>query len=154
MVKAAARRVFLEVLGWSLVVIGVVGLILPGPGLIIIFIGLLALSQQYAWAERRMHGMKVRVRHAAAESVSTRKRTLMSYLVGVLLIALGVLWIQNPPTPNWWPMSDALWLPGSWATGVTQILSGLIAIGVTAYSHYHFHPDRLRTQEPDSTDTP
>ena len=44
----------IEVGGWTLVVAGVAALILPGPGLLLLAAGLVVLSQQYAWAARRL----------------------------------------------------------------------------------------------------
>ena len=48
--KGAAKRVTLEVVGWTLVVAGIVALVAPGPGLLMVFGGLAILSQQYDWA--------------------------------------------------------------------------------------------------------
>ena len=44
----------LESIGWLLIVAGIAALILPGPGLLMLFAGLVLLSQQYEWAERRV----------------------------------------------------------------------------------------------------
>ena len=48
----AAKRLLLEVVGWLLLLVGIAALVLPGPGLLLMFAGLAVLSQQYAWAER------------------------------------------------------------------------------------------------------
>ena len=45
------RHITMLVLGWLLVVAGVLALVLPGPGLLMVFSGLAILSQHYAWAE-------------------------------------------------------------------------------------------------------
>ena len=42
----AAKRVVLETLGWTLLVLGVAALFLPGPGLLGMFAGLALLSQR------------------------------------------------------------------------------------------------------------
>ena len=52
------RRVVLEVVGWVLVVAGIAALVLPGPGLLMLFAGLVILSQEYEWAERRLEPIK------------------------------------------------------------------------------------------------
>jgi uncharacterized protein (TIGR02611 family) len=136
--KAVVRRVALEVLGWVLVVAGIAALVLPGPGLLMIFAGLVILSQEYEWAERRLEPVKVRALRGAAESVENWKRVVFSSLVAVGLIACGVLWIWGPESPGWWPLSDRWWLPGGWATGSTQVASGLIALGLIVYSYRRF----------------
>ena len=43
----AAKRLFLEILGWTVLAIGVLALFLPGPGLLLTFSGLAVLSTQY-----------------------------------------------------------------------------------------------------------
>lgn len=135
----AARRIVLEVLGWLLVIGGIAALVLPGPGLLGIVAGLALLSQQYDWAEKRLEPVKDRAFKAAADSVETWPRIIMSTLAAVLLIAAGVVWIWRPPAPDWWPIDDSWWLFGGWGTGSTQIASGLIAIGMIVYSYRRFH---------------
>ncbi len=135
---AAVRRLVLETLGWLLVIAGIAALVLPGPGLLGIFAGLVLLSQQYEWAERRLEPVKERALRAAADSVETRLRIAGSSLAALALVAVGVLWIWRPPAPDWWPAPDGWWLAGGWATGVTQVVSGLIALATIGYSVKRF----------------
>lgn len=137
--KSAARRVALETVGWVLVVAGIAALVLPGPGLLSIFAGLVLLSQQYDWAEKRLEPVKERALKAAAESVETWPRIVFSTLIALALIAAGVLWIWRPPAPSWWPVDEQWWLVGGWGTGTTQVASGLFAIGMIIYSYRRFH---------------
>src|ERR1700754_213690 len=108
--SGAARRVVLEVVGWILVVAGIAALILPGPGLLMLFAGLALLSQQYEWAEKRVEPIKKRALKAAEEGVETTLRIVLSTAVAVVLIACGVLWIWHPPAPSWWPIDEMWWL--------------------------------------------
>lgn len=137
--KSAARRVALETVGWVLVVAGIAALVLPGPGLLAIFAGLALLSQQYDWAEKRVEPVKERALKAAAESVETWPRIVLSTLIALAIIAAGVLWIWHPPAPSWWPVDEKWWLLGGWGTGTTQVASGLFAIGMIVYSYRRFH---------------
>src|SRR6478735_2741167 len=137
--RARVRRIVLEVVGWMLVVAGIAALVLPGPGLLMLAGGLVVLSQEYEWAERRLEPIKVRALRGAAEGVENWLRIAMSMALALGLIACGVLWIWGPEEPpSWWPLSDVLWLPGGAATGVTQIASGLIALGLIVYSYRRF----------------
>ena len=136
--RAAVRRVVLEVLGWALVAGGIAALVLPGPGLLMLFAGLALLSQQYEWAERRVEPIKEKALKAAAEGVETATRITMSVTFALILVACGVLWIWSPPAPQWWPVHDRWWLLGGLGAGVAQIVSGLIAIGMIAYSYRRF----------------
>jgi uncharacterized protein (TIGR02611 family) len=137
-VRGAARRVVLETLGWVLVVAGVAALILPGPGLLMLFGGLAILSQQYAWAERRMRPVEVRAKKAAAEGVETVPRIILSSLGALWLMGMGVLWLVRPDAPSWWPLRDSWWLIGGWPTGVTLLASGVIAAALIVYSIKNF----------------
>lgn len=135
---AALKRLVLETLGWALVVVGVAALVLPGPGLLAIFAGVALLSQQYEWAERRLEPIKQRALSAAAEGVETWPRIVISVIGAFVLLGCGVLWIWDPPAPGWWPVDDSWWLIGGAATGVTQVASAFIALGLIVYSYRRF----------------
>jgi hypothetical protein len=137
----AAKRIVLEVLGWVLLLLGIAAIFLPGPGLLGIFAGLALLSQQYDWAERRVEPVRLRALKGAAEGVETWPRIIASCLGALVLAGCGVLWIMKPPSPDWWPLSDAWWLPGGIWTGVTQVLSAIIALALIVYSYRRFHGD-------------
>lgn len=140
-----AKRVLLEVVGWLLVLAGIAALILPGPGLLLLAAGLFVLSQQYEWAERRVDPILDRALLGAARGVDSWVKVLLSSLFSLGLIACGVLWIQSPPAPDWWGLSESWWLPGGIWTGVTQVGSGIVALGLIAWSfrRYHGHPERV-----------
>src|SRR5918994_4040042 len=91
--KGAAKRMLLEVAGWGLVLGGVAAVVLPGPGLLMLFGGLAILSQQYEWAERRLAPIKFRALKGAAESVETIPRLVASVAGVLVLFAAGALWI-------------------------------------------------------------
>ena len=147
--KGAAKRVVIEIVGWLLVVGGIAALVLPGPGLLMLFGGLAILSQEYEWAERRLAPIKYRALKGAAESVETWPRIVMSVTGVALLVAAGVLWIWGPPEPEWWPIDERWWLPGGLATAITQIASALIALALIVYSYrrFHGHPDAVAELE-------
>jgi hypothetical protein len=150
----AAKRLLLEVVGWLLLVLGVAALVLPGPGLLLMFAGLAVLSQQYEWAERAVEPVRLRALKGAAQGVETWPRIVASSVFSVGLAAWGVLWIVNPDVPSWWPLSDGWWLPGGVWTGVTQIVSGMLALALIVYSYRRFHgnPDAVAALQGDIDD--
>ena len=134
-----AKRIGLEVLGWSLLLLGVAALILPGPGLLLLFAGIFVLSQQYEWAERRLAPIEYRALKAAADGVETIPRVTLSGLGVLGLFAVAVVWIVQPDVPGWWPVRDSLWLAGGVGTASTLALSGVIALGLLVYSFRRFY---------------
>ncbi|MCL8025432.1 PGPGW domain-containing protein [Nocardioides bruguierae] len=145
----AAKMIVIEVLGWLLVLAGIAALVLPGPGLLMIFAGVALLSQRYAWAERRLAPIKYRALKGAADSVDNKLRVAGSVVLAIWLLAWGVVWIWSPPAPSWWPVADSWWLIGGAGTGVTLILSGLLAIFLIVWSIRKFrgHPEALEAVE-------
>lgn len=149
--KAAARRLTLEIVGWTLLVAGVAALVLPGPGLVMMFAGMLVLSQQYDWAERRVEPLRLRAMKAAAYGVAKRSRIIGSALGVLWMFAWGAVWIWAPDVPSWWPVADRWWLPGGLATGITLVASGFLALGLLVWSYRRFHgrPEELEQLERD-----
>ncbi len=137
-VVGAARRTALEVLGWTLVAAGIAMLALPGPGLLTVVAGLMVLSQQYEWARRQLVPIKVQAYRAAKEGVETWPRIIASALAALTVMGVGVLVIVRPPAPGWFPLDERWWLPGGPFGGVSIIVSGLIGLGLLAYSVRRF----------------
>lgn len=139
--KAVAKhgkRVVLEVVGWTLVLAGIAALVLPGPGLLGIFAGLVILSQQYEWAERRVEPVKKRALEGASDAVQTWPRIVMASIGALVIVGFGVLWLLQPDSPEWWPVDDDYWLYGGWAPGITLVLSGLFALATIGWSYRRF----------------
>ncbi len=132
------KRVVLEVVGWTLVLAGIAALVLPGPGLLGIFAGLLILSQQYEWAERRVEPIKQKALESASDAVQTWPRIVLATIGGLAVVAFGVLWLAQPDAPSWWTVDDEYWLYGGWAPGITLVLSGLFALATIVYSYRRF----------------
>jgi Putative transmembrane protein (PGPGW) len=134
---ASLRKTLITVLGLLLVLAGIAALILPGPGLLLLLAGLVVLSQQYEWAERRVEPVKKKAFDVARSGVSTYPRIVGSALGALGLIAIGVLWSVNPKIPEIGPVGPHLPL-GGWPTGSSIALSGLVALGLLVYSIKRF----------------
>ncbi len=135
------KRLAAEVAGLFLLLLGVLAIFLPGPGLLTIVAGLALLSTSFEWADKLMHPIKARAFRLAKESVQTWPRIAMSVLGGFSLVAVGILWGLDFAAPGWWPIAERWWLFGGWATGITVMASGAFALGLIIYSFVEF---RLR----------
>jgi|ERR1700687_2255372 len=55
-----ARRVIVAVVGVTVLVIGIAMIVLPGPAVVVIPIGLGILATEFVWAQRLLHNLKER----------------------------------------------------------------------------------------------
>ncbi len=136
--KRAVKRFAVGAVGFVVVALGIVLMPLPGPGVLIVLVGVLILANQFEWAERRVEQVKAAALRGAADSVKSWPRTALSVFGVLWLLGFGALWIVDPGAPSWWPIDDKWWLVGGWATGVTLVFSGLVAGGLLVYSYLHF----------------
>jgi len=119
-------RVALGTAGGVLLLLGVVLLVLPGPGLLLVLGGLVLLARAVPAVDRYVAPVRVRALQAAEASVATPWRVAGSVLAGLALIGVGVVWGTRSVT--------GLPFPG-WSTGSGLILSGLILLGLLLWSH-------------------
>jgi hypothetical protein len=136
------RRTGSEVLGWSLVVVGLVLLVLPGPGTLLLLAGVALLAPHYAWARRAMDHLHDKAIEAAHKSVQTKRGIAWSFLSAGALIAVGLVWVLEPPVPMFtvWLWHFGPGLPGGRAAGIGLAASGIVAMVVLGYSVVRWHP--------------
>ncbi len=60
-----ARRVVILVLGATVLLLGIVMLVTPGPGVVVLLVGLSVLGLEFAWARRMLRRAKISARRAA-----------------------------------------------------------------------------------------
>ncbi|MEY4339042.1 MAG: hypothetical protein RLZ14_892 [Actinomycetota bacterium] len=70
-----AKRIGVFVAGVVVMLAGVAMLVLPGPGLVVILLGLGILATEFAWAERALHSAKSKAKSAAASAKSALTRS-------------------------------------------------------------------------------
>ena len=119
-----AKRVLIATAGAILVVVGVVLLVLPGPGLLLVLAGLLLLAAEFPKLERYVDPVRDRAMKAAEDSVSSPLRIVGSVLAGLALLAAGIVW----GTVKWLPFSG-------WSTGSSLILSSVILFALLGWSY-------------------
>ena len=132
--RATLRATVLTVAGRLLTLTGIVLFPLPGPGLLLIFLGLLLLAEQYDWAARRVQRLRGAALLSAARGVQTPLRAVGSVVSTLLLTASGALWLWEPAQPDWWLLPAWSWLPGGFWTGISQIGSGLVTLVLVLYA--------------------
>lgn len=71
-IRKEGRRIGVTIAGFSVLLAGIALLVLPGPGWLLIFIGLGILSSEYVWAQRMLATAK-RKAEEAKDAVLRRK---------------------------------------------------------------------------------
>lgn len=134
------RRLLLSSTGWLLVLLGVVLYPLPGPGLLVLVLGLALLSRHDPWAAQRLAPLRHRALVETRRSVATWPRTLLTAVLTLALGASGLVWLADPAQPPWWPLPAWTWLPGGTWTGVGQVGSGLVGLGIVVWARARLVP--------------
>ena len=92
-----AYRIGVGVLGAAIVVLGLVLVPLPGPGWLIVFLGLGILASEFAWAERLLDFGKAKLRewlgwvnrqHLAVRALITV--ATLAFVAGVVVLTLSL----------------------------------------------------------------
>ncbi|MEV6878613.1 PGPGW domain-containing protein [Amycolatopsis sp. NPDC051128] len=118
------KRVLVVAGGAILLVVGVLLLVLPGPGLLLVLAGLLLLASEFPKLERYVDPVRDRAMKAAEDSVSSPLRIAGSVLAGLALLAAGIVW----GTVRSLPFSG-------WSTGSSLILSSVILFALLGWSY-------------------
>ena len=87
------KRVLVGVVGGLITILGVVALIAPGPGWLIIFEGLGILGTEFAWAARALKTAKgVANRAIDSTKIAKRQQLLIFAVIAFSALALLVIW--------------------------------------------------------------
>jgi hypothetical protein len=124
-------------LGAVLLVAGAAALVLPGPGLLLLLLGLVVLASEFEWAEKRVDAMRDKAFDVSAAGVETWPRIVASTLSACLVVVAGVFWWVDPTIPEFWVIGPDLPF-GGWTVGLFIVLSGLVALGLIGYSLKRF----------------
>lgn len=68
----ALRKILVFLVGITVVIVGIILLAVPGPGLLVIIAGLLILSLEFDWAKRYLHQARQRL-HDMNQSIKSKK---------------------------------------------------------------------------------
>ncbi len=132
------RKIIVSVVGGLLVVIGLIMMPLPGPGIVVVVAGIGVLAAEYTWARRALEKTKDKAEEAQREAVATPPRTLFTFLGTAVGMAVGVSMfiVEDVPWPILDSWGDAVWTP--WTGGVI-IATSLVAAGIALYTLWREH---------------
>ena len=89
------KRVLVGVVGGLITILGVVALIAPGPGWLIIFAGLGILGTEFAWAARALKTAKgVASRAIDTTKIARRQQLIIFAVIAFSALALLVIWYE------------------------------------------------------------
>jgi hypothetical protein len=126
---AFAKRVATAIVGGLLTTVGVVLLVLPGPGFVLIAAGLAVLAREFPWAARPLDYAMKRAHQGLDQVARSLAFATLDALAGLALVGAGVIDL-TVGLPVLEIVSD-----------VFIIASGLFLIGTVGYA-------RLRVQPP------
>ena len=89
LIATNVRRLVVLVVGAGVLGAGVAMLALPGPGILVIFIGLAVLATEFAWAERTLDRTKARATNATLRLTANTLNRLVFGLMGSALVVGG-----------------------------------------------------------------
>lgn len=117
------RRIAITVIGTILLAAGVVLLVAPGPGVLVIALALAVFAIEYEWARRRLLQARELALTAAEKTATNQAAKASAILFGTGAVGLGGVLI----------FTDILPFSGIGA-GLCVALAGLITLATTAYS--------------------
>lgn len=117
------KRSVVAVLGGLLTIIGIVLLVLPGPGFVLVAAGLAVLGTQFEWAKRPLVYATGKADQGLAQVGRSRLQAGFALICGLALVAVGVLAVAGVDIP----FVSAL-------SGVLLIASGLFLVGTLIYA--------------------
>jgi len=117
------RRIAVTVVGTAILAVGVVLLVAPGPGLVVIALALAVFAIEYQWARRHLATVQAHARSAALKAAASQVATASAVLFGIGAIGLGAVLV----------FTDLLPLSGV-GTGLGVAFGGLTVLATVAYS--------------------
>ena len=111
------RKVGIAIGGGLVLLAGIAMIPLPGPGWLVVVLGLYILSFEFAWAERLFDRIKDKVIDAAHLAAANKWGTALSVLSACGIIAAGIVWAMWEDLPL-----------SSWPAGLALSASGVIAL--------------------------
>jgi uncharacterized protein (TIGR02611 family) len=110
-----AKRMLIFILGVSVLLAGVAMLALPGPGVVVIIVGLVILATEFTWAERALDKTTAKAAGAATKVTGNKSGQLALAASGTGMIVAGVL--------------IAVFFSNFLVVGISIAIAGVISLG-------------------------
>lgn len=125
------KRSIITVVGLLIVLGGIALMVLPGPGILLVVVGLAVLATEYAWARNLLGTAKEKAVKAQEEAVASPWRTGATVLFALGMIGTGVamMVVDDVAWPVWDGLLDSFWKP---LTGGIVIVTSVILLTTTA----------------------
>ena len=117
------RQIAVSVVGTVILAVGLVLLVAPGPGLLVIALALAVFAIEFQWARRRLVAVQEAARSAAHKAAASRVATASAVLFGIGAIGLGAVLIFT----DYLPFSGV-------GTGVGVAIGGVTVLATMIYS--------------------
>lgn len=134
------KRSVITVVGVLIVLAGIALMPLPGPGILVVVVGLAVLATEYAWARRALRTAKKQAVKAQEEAVASPWRTGFSVLSALVMAGVGVtmMVVEDVTWPAWDRLVDSVWTP---LTGSFVIVTSVILMTTTALAVHDSRSD-------------
>jgi uncharacterized protein (TIGR02611 family) len=110
-IARSGKRILVLLLGCCVLGAGIAMLALPGPGLLVIIVGLAILATEFAWAER-MLDKAAGGAHAASNKLSSNRRSRLMLLASASALVVGGAAVMVL-VPQWRMVGLSVLLAGS-----------------------------------------
>jgi drug/metabolite transporter (DMT)-like permease len=128
---AIVRRSIITVVGLLIVAGGIALMVLPGPGILLVVVGLAVLATEYAWARNLLGTAKEKAVKAQEEAVASPWRTgaTVLFALGMIVTGVAMMVVDDVAWPAYDSLLDSFWKP---LTGGIVIVTSVILLTTTA----------------------
>jgi hypothetical protein len=89
-ISRSGKRIAVTILGFLVLAAGIVMMVTPGPGIVVILAGLAILASEWAWAERALDKAKESGRVVVEQATASPLRIVLSVMLTLGGIAVGI----------------------------------------------------------------
>jgi hypothetical protein len=86
----SGKRIAITIVGFALIIAGAAMIVTPGPGVLVIVVGLAILATEWAWAERMLDKAKQSGKVVLDQATASPTRIVLSVILTLGGIAAGI----------------------------------------------------------------